>query len=114
MTEEILEGEILEELEGDEGEYMEEEGYAPPQNLWPTVSEQPIETVPIESSRGQVVEVPVGAPFVTTVERVAHDLHYGGFYRVFLNGRELLDPGQAPAIIEQGHRIALTAYDKVG
>lgn len=71
-------------------------------------------SVHIETGRGQTAEVQVGAPFQETIERVANGAHYGGYFRVFLNGEEILNPDEAPATIEAGMRIAITSYDKVG
>ena len=71
-------------------------------------------SVNIETGRGQTAEVQVGAPFQETIERVADEAHYGGYFRVFLNGDELLDPNEAPTVVEAGMRIAITSYDKVG
>lgn len=68
----------------------------------------------IETGRGQTTEVQAGAPFGETIERVADEAHYGGFFRVFLNGEEILNPEEAPEKIEPGMRIAITSYDKVG
>lgn len=61
-----------------------------------------------------IVNVVVGSPFQETVERVAADAHYGGYFRVFLNDHEVIDPSDAPATIDAGMRIAITSYDKVG
>lgn len=74
----------------------------------------PSAAVHIETGRGQTSEVPVGAPFQSTIERLAEEAHYGGYFRVFLNGDEILDPGEAPGTIEAGMRIALCSFDKVG
>ena len=71
-------------------------------------------SIHIDIGRGHTVEVQVGAPFQETIERIADDAHYGGFFRVFLNGEEILEPTDAPETIQQGMRIALTSYDKVG
>ena len=71
-------------------------------------------TVHIETGRGQTTEVQAGSPFSETVERVADEAHYGGYFRVFLNGEEIINPDEAPATIEPGMRIAITSYDKVG
>lgn len=71
-------------------------------------------SVHIETGRGATAEVQVGAPFGETIERIADEAHYGGYFRVFLNGDELLDPNEAPETIESGMRIAITSYDKVG
>lgn len=71
-------------------------------------------TVPIENGRGTAVNVPVGADFAAEIDRIALEANYGGYYRVFLNGQEILEPSEAPAKIEEGMRIAITSYDKVG
>ncbi len=68
----------------------------------------------VETGRGQTVEVSVGAPFAETLERVADEAHYGGYFRVFLNGEEIINPEESPTVIEPGMRIAVTSYDKVG
>lgn len=72
------------------------------------------ELVFVETGRGQTAEVRVGTPFQEAVEQVANEAHYGGYYRVFLNGEEVLEPEEAPTAIEAGMRIAITSYDKVG
>ena len=71
-------------------------------------------TVHIETGRGLTAEVQAGAPFQETIERVADEAHYGGYFRVFLNGEEIINPDEAPATIEPGMRLAITSYDKVG
>ena len=71
-------------------------------------------TVPVDTGRGNVVDVPVGEPFQATLERLADDANYGGFYRVYLNGAEVVDPADSPPTIERDMRIAITSYDKVG
>ena len=88
---------------------------------WVDPDAQPRGTVHIDTGRGQTSEVPVGAPFQETLERVAEATHYGGFFRVFLNGEEILDPERelvnedgSAKVIESGMRIAITSYDKVG
>jgi len=68
----------------------------------------------VETGRGQAMAVDVGAPFKETIERLANEAHYGGYFRVFLNGDELIDPDEAPDKVEAGMRIAITSYDKVG
>ena len=102
-----------ERVEEEEDEEEEE------QELW--VRPQPYgheatggESVHIETGRGQTAEVQVGAPFQETIERIADEAHYGGYFRVFLNGDELLDPNEAPTVVEAGMRIAICSYDKVG
>ena len=82
-------------------------------------NQRPTETVPVDTGRGNVVQVPVGADFVPTMERLADEHNYGGYYRVFVaRGRggmsEVIDPADSPDKIEPGMRIALTSYDKVG
>ena len=88
---------------------------------WVDPNAQPRGTVHIDTGRGQTSEGPVGAPFQETLERVAEAAHYGGFFRVFLNGEEILDPERelvnedgSAKVIESGMRIAITSYDKVG
>jgi len=71
-------------------------------------------SVYIETGRGQTAQVQAGTPFKEAIERVADEFHYGGYFRVFLNGSEIVDPDDAPQTIEPGMRIALTSYDKVG
>ncbi len=72
------------------------------------------ETVTIITGRGQTTEVPKGAPFGETIERIADEASYGGYFRVFLNGEELIDPNDAPATIEADMKVAICSYDKVG
>ena len=71
-------------------------------------------TVSVDVGRGQAVEVGVGEPFVNTLEELARAANYGGYYKVFLNGSEVVNPADAPESIESGMRIAITSYDKVG
>lgn len=68
----------------------------------------------VDTGRGQAVEVQPGAPFTETLERLAQEAHYGGYFRVFLNGSEVINPEDSPETIEPGMRIAITSYDKVG
>jgi len=70
--------------------------------------------VSVDVGRGSMVEVPVGADFVNTVEQLARDAHYGGYFKVFVNNSEVVNPNDAPDKIEAGMRIAITSYDKVG
>jgi len=91
-------------------EETEETGEATPDEWAATAPEE----VRIETGRGDSVGVPVGAPFQGTVERIADEAHYGGYFRVFLNGSEVVNPSDAPELIEAGQRITLTSYDKVG
>ena len=71
-------------------------------------------TVSVDVGRGAVVDVAVGSPLVNTLEELARNAHYGGFFRVFINGSEMVNPEDAPDNIEAGMRIAITSYDKVG
>jgi hypothetical protein len=71
-------------------------------------------TVFVDTGRGNTTEVAIGSPFVSTLERLANEAHYGGYFRIFLNGREVVNPEDSPANIEKGMRIAITSYDKVG
>ncbi len=68
----------------------------------------------IDTGRGPQVEVAVGGGFQPTIEQIADQSHYGGAFRVFLNGIEIVDEEDIPAKVEAGMRIALTAYDKPG
>ena len=72
------------------------------------------QTVGIDVGRGQVRAVAVGADFVNTVEQFAREANYGGYYKVFLNGHEIVNPSDSPVTITAEHRIAITSYDKVG
>ena len=99
-----------EELEDEDEEEVEAEDYG----RWADRAHHPTETVFIDTGRGGTAEVPAGSPFEMTVDRIAEEAHYGGFYRVFLNGSEVVRPEDAPESIEPGMRIAITAYDKVG
>ena len=72
------------------------------------------ESVPVDTGRGDVTYVPAGSPFVPTLERLADEAHYGGYFRIFLNGREVINPEDSPATIEPGMRLVITSYDKVG
>jgi len=109
------EEEVMEEEEMDnEEEWGEEEEYRQP-GWTPDNTNIPAgETVTIETGRGNAVQVPVGANFVQTIERVADQASYGGFFRVYLNGDEIVDPTRSPETIQPGMRIAITSYDKVG
>lgn len=71
-------------------------------------------SISIETGRGNAVLVDVGAPFMETIERQAQEANYGGYFRVFLNGQEIIEPTDSPEFIESGQRIAITSYDKVG
>ena len=68
----------------------------------------------VETGRGEAVQVTVGDPFFANVTEIADRANYGGYFRVFLNGEEIVDPEEAPDTIDAGMRIAITSYDKVG
>jgi predicted Rdx family selenoprotein len=63
---------------------------------------------------GNQVATEIGQPFAETVTRLAREANYGGAFRVFLNSVEILDPSNAPELIEIGQNIAICPYDKVG
>lgn len=73
-----------------------------------------VDTVMVDTGRNNVVPIPVGSPFTETIERLADQANYGGYFRVFRNGSEILDPADAPEVFQAGDRIAITSYDKVG
>ena len=112
-AEETEEAEDTEEAQ--EAERAEETQYTPytPPGRWADHAAHPEESVFIETGRGQAVEVQVGAPFAETIEHLADEAHYGGFFRVFLNGEELIEPKESPTTIEPRMRIVITSYDKV-
>ena len=68
----------------------------------------------VHLDRGEPVQVAPGSPFIETLEELAEQAHYGGWFRVFVNGSEVINPEDAPATIEPGMRVAIAAYDKVG
>ena len=100
-----------EERTNEDREEVEETQDTPPVR-WADHAAHPEESVFVETGRGQTIEVQVGAPFAETIEHLADEAHYGGFFRVFLNGEELLEPEESPATIEPRMRIAITSYDK--
>ena len=105
----LIPGEVEpKEVEPNEGEVL----HAP--TGWVDQTLRLAESVFIETGRGQTAEVQVGAPFQPTIERIAEEVHYGGYFRVFLNGEEIINPEEAPATIEPGMRIALTSYKNRG
>jgi len=110
MTEEELGRDVAPE----EVEEVDEGGAEPEERPRGWTPETPSESVFVETGRGQTAEVQLGAPFAETIERIADEAHYGGYYRVFLNGEEILNPEEAPTTIESGMRIIITSYDKVG
>ncbi len=78
--------------------------------------EQRGQTQPIhvDTGRGNTQEVSPGSLFASTLERLADEAHYGGYFRVFLNGSEVINPQDSPETIEPGMRVCITSYDKVG
>ncbi|MGW8177274.1 MAG: hypothetical protein ACWGQW_00535 [bacterium] len=99
----------------DEMEEEEEEEEAQPDTrTWAEAAEHPAESVFVDTGRGTTAEVPAGSPFAETIDRIADENHYGGYYRVWLNATEIVRPEEAPETIEPGMRIAITPYDKVG
>jgi len=95
-----------------EEETEEEEGEAPRE--WAEEQRATEQPIIVDTGRGQTVEVQPGAPFVATLERLANEAHYGGYFRIFLNGSEVINPEDSPETIEPGMRLAITSYDKVG
>lgn len=81
---------------------------------WQNPNARPNQTVFIETGRNNSVEVPVGSPFQPTIERLAEDAHYGGYFRVYVNGTEVVNPEESPATVEADARISITSFDKVG
>lgn len=121
LAEEVPEGilvdeeEVPEEIPVDEEEIEEEETVFEPTPTFGSETRQTqAQTVFVDVGRGQTVQVDVGVPFVQTLERLAEDAHYGGYFRIFLNGQEVVDPEDSPETIKAGMRIAITSYDKVG
>ena len=103
-----------EDEEGEEGEggdeseeYTRPRGWAPPET-------QPEQPVFVDTGRSNAIPVSAGSPFVATLERIAEQHNYGHYFRVFLNGSEVVNPEDSPETIEAGMRIAITPYDKVG
>jgi len=92
----------------------EEEEEAISRTLLRAAASRPTGSVFVDVGRGDPVEVQVGAPFVETLDRLAEQAHYGGDYRVFLNGSEVLYIEEAPTTIGTGMRLAITSYDKPG
>jgi hypothetical protein len=68
----------------------------------------------VETGRGQSVPIQPGQPFIETVEHIADEAHYGGYFRVFLNSEEIVDPATAPETFQPGMRVTITPFDKVG
>ena len=91
----------------------EEEVVAEPRH-WAAEERGQPQAIFVDTGRGEAVQVQAGIPFALTLERLADEAHYGGYYRVFLNGSEVINPEDSPETIEPGMRIAITSYDKVG
>lgn len=85
-----------------------------PAGGWTRPDHTPAGQVIIETGRGNSVNIDAGEPFQATIERIADEANYGGYFRVFLNGEEIVDPTTAPRTLEEGMRVTLTPYDKVG
>ena len=68
----------------------------------------------VDTGRGNSAPATIGSNFRSEIERIAEAASYGGFFKVFLNGHEVVNPEDAPELIEAGQRIAITSYDKVG
>jgi hypothetical protein len=92
-----------------EAEFNENEGQTPaiPARPWAGREATANEPIYVETGRGQSVAVQPGEPFIATVERIADEAHYGGYFRVFLNGEEILNPTEAPATFVAGQRVAV-------
>ncbi len=111
----IVEGEFTE--EEDAGETMEDRGVAVTTPIFGAAARartQEAGIVYVVTDKGQSVEAHAGDPFVPTIERIADEAHYGGDFRVFLNGNEILEQGASPGTIQLGQRIRIVAYDKPG
>ena len=103
-------------LEDEEPEEVMDEGegeWTPPAR-WATPERTAGQPIFVDVGRGQTIQVNAGDPFEATLTRLADEAHYGGFYRVYMNGSEIINPENSPATIEPGMRLAITAYDKVG
>ena len=107
--EEARERGLVEAVDDSEAEEAPDEA-AP--RVW-GAAQAPTEDVHIQTATGASIPVPAGSPFAETLDRVGNDL-YHGYFRVFLNGQEILEEKDAPSVIEPGMRIVLTPYDKVG
>jgi len=92
---------------------QEEEEWTP-NPRWATEERTTNQPIFVDVGRGDAVEVQPGSPFEETTNRLADEAHYGGYFRVYLNGSEIVNPEDAPAVFEPGMRVALTSYDKVG
>jgi len=114
-----MEDEEREELREDEEEAVEGE-VLPAISTFRDTSHRRPEVVMVETGRGMAVQAQVGVPFESTIDAIAERANYGGDYRVFINGSEILSPTEIPLDasgqpnIQAGQRIAITAYDKPG
>ncbi len=109
-----LAGDIVEEAEEEPDDWEPTSEPETPRTSIHDQAARPAGSVFVDVGRGDPVEVPTGSPFVPTLDRLAEQAHYGGDYRVFVNGSEVLYIEEAPATIEAGMRVAITSYDKPG
>ena len=79
---------------------------------WATEERTQAQPIYVDTGRGRGVEVQAGSPFAATMERLADEAHYGGYFRVFVNGSEVINPEDSPGTIESGMRIALASYNR--
>ena len=105
---------ISEEEARERGLVDEEEEATEAPRAWAEEAREQVQPIFVDVGRGQTVEVAPGSPFEATTNRLADEAHYGGYFRVFLNGGEVINPEDAPETVESGMRIAITSYDKVG
>lgn len=99
---------------GDEGNTDDDYNSSPPLPHWSETRQHPEEFVFVETGRGTPVRVAVGSPFVPTLNQLADDANYGGWFRIFLNSVEIVSEEEAPSTIEANMRIIITPYDKPG
>ena len=105
-----------EEMDEEEEGELEDEGEeeSTPRTPLAARATRQVGSVFVDVGRGDPIEVQTGSPFIETLDRLAEQAHYGGDYRVFLNGSEVLYIEEAPATIEDGMRLAITSYAKPG
>jgi hypothetical protein len=107
---ELIEAEVVDTIEDD----GEETGMIVRERYSDTLTRPARQTVFVETGRGNTAEVQVGEPFGSTIEALAEQAHYGGYFRVYLNGDEIVNPADSPATFQPGMRVSITSYDKVG